>query len=80
MGLENDYQFVIIADHGNADKAMNKDGSPHTAHTTNPVPVVVIADREIELESGLLADVAPTILDLMKVDQPAAMTGTSLIQ
>ena len=80
VGLENDYQFVIIADHGNADKAMNKDGSPHTAHTTNPVPVVVIADREIELENGILADVAPTILDLMKVDQPAAMTGASLIK
>ena len=48
--------------------------------STNPVPVVVIADREIELENGILADVAPTILDLMKVDQPAAMTGASLIK
>lgn len=78
-GLANGFQFIVIADHGNADKAMNSDGSPHTAHTTNPVPVVVITDREIELKDGILADVAPTILDLMEVEQPPAMTGSSLL-
>ena len=78
-GLKNGYQFVIIADHGNADKAMNCDGSPHTAHTTNPVPVVVIADKEVKLQDGILADVAPTILNLMEVTQPHEMTGSSLI-
>ena len=78
-GLKNGYQFVIIADHGNADKAMNSDGSPHTAHTTNPVPVVVIADKEVKLQDGILADVAPTILNLMEVNQPHEMTGSSLI-
>jgi 2,3-bisphosphoglycerate-independent phosphoglycerate mutase len=78
-GLKNGYQFVIIADHGNADKAMNSDGSPHTAHTTNPVPVVVIADKEVKLQDGILADVAPTILNLMEVSQPHEMTGSSLI-
>lgn len=78
-GLKNGYQFIVIADHGNADKAMNSDGSPHTAHTTNPVPVVVVTDRDIKLKDGILADVAPTILDLMEVGQPEAMTGKSLI-
>ena len=77
-GLEHGYQFVIIADHGNADYARHKDGSPHTAHTTNPVPVVVLSPDVSELNDGILADVAPTILHLLQVDQPDEMTGKSL--
>ncbi|MGB1031168.1 MAG: 2,3-bisphosphoglycerate-independent phosphoglycerate mutase, partial [Flavobacteriales bacterium] len=68
-----------IADHGNADKARNDDGSPNTAHSTNPVPIFII-DKEVQsVRSGVLADVAPTILKLMNLPQPLAMTGSSLI-
>ncbi len=78
-GLANGWQFVIIADHGNADKAVNPDGSPNTAHTLNPVPVFVLTDREVQVRNGILADVAPTLLDLMELEVPAQMTGRSLI-
>ena len=73
------YSIVIIADHGNADKMINDDGSPHTAHTLNLVPIVVIDSETQNLNDGVLADVATTILDLMKLDQPKEMTGTSLL-
>ena len=73
------YQVLIIADHGNADKALNADGSPNTAHTTNPVPVIAIADGPLRLRDGILADVAPTLLDLMGMEKPVEMTGSSLI-
>ena len=77
--MNDNYSVVIIADHGNADKMINDDGSPHTAHTLNLVPIVVI-DSEIQnLNDGVLADVATTILDLMKLNQPKQMTGTSLL-
>ena len=79
-GLKLGYNFIIIADHGNADVAINQDGSPNTAHSTNPVPAVVITDRKVNLNNGILADVAPTILDLMGVAQPKEMTGKSLIE
>ncbi|MBT4775837.1 MAG: 2,3-bisphosphoglycerate-independent phosphoglycerate mutase, partial [Crocinitomicaceae bacterium] len=79
-GLNNNYSFVIIADHGNADKMFNSDGSPHTAHTTNMVPVFVLNNEVSALKDGILADVAPTILDLMGIKQPVEMTGTSLIK
>jgi 2,3-bisphosphoglycerate-independent phosphoglycerate mutase len=79
VGKANDYMFVIIADHGNADRVVNPDGSPHTAHTTNPVPIIVIADGVKSITDGKLADVAPTILDLLGVEQPIEMTGHSLI-
>ena len=79
VGKANDYMFVIIADHGNADRVVNPDGSPHTAHTTNPVPIIVIADGVKSLLEGKLADVAPTILDMLSVEQPIDMTGHSLI-
>jgi 2,3-bisphosphoglycerate-independent phosphoglycerate mutase len=79
-GRRNGYSFVIIADHGNADKAVNPDGSPNTAHTTNPVPVFVLTDRKVALHNGILADVAPTLLDLMGIDKPVEMTGSSLIR
>ncbi len=76
----NGYEVVMIADHGNADNAVNPDGTPNTAHSLNPVPVVVVSDRVKSVRDGILADVAPTVLKLMGVEQPAAMTGTSLIE
>lgn len=78
-GRAHGYSFVIIADHGNADKALNADGTPNTAHSTNPVPVIVVDERTFGLRSGILADVAPTILDLMDMEKPAEMTGSSLL-
>ena len=79
-GSKNGYSFIIIADHGNADKAVNKDGSPNTAHSTNPVPVIILDDNVSEVQSGILADVAPTVLAILGVEQPKEMTGSSLIQ
>ncbi len=73
------YEVVQIADHGNADNAVNADGSPNTAHSLNPVPVVVVSDRVAALRNGSLADVAPTVLELMGVEPPAEMTGKSLL-
>lgn len=78
-GRTNGYSFIIIADHGNADMAVNKDGSPNTAHTTNPVPVVLISDGVSSIHNGILADVAPTVLDLMEIEKPIEMTGSSLV-
>lgn len=78
-GIEQGYSFVIIADHGNADFVINEDGTPNTAHTTNPVPVFVL-DRDVDaVRNGILADVAPTILRLLKLQQPVEMTGSSLV-
>ncbi len=77
--LENDYTTIVIADHGNCETMMNPDGSPHTAHTTNPVPMVLV-DKELKtIKSGVLGDIAPTILRLMNVPQPKEMTQHSLI-
>ena len=76
----NGYGAIIIADHGNADLARNPDGTAHTAHTTNPVPVIALGlPSGATLQDGILADVAPTILDMMGISQPEAMTGSSLI-
>ena len=61
----NGYEVVQIADHGNADNAVNADGSPNTAHSLNPVPIVVVSDRVKAVKDGILADVAPTVLDLL---------------
>ena len=77
-GLECGYSFVVIADHGNADYAVNEDGSPNTAHTTNPVPVWIVDADVSEVHPGKLADVAPTILKMLGVSQPSEMTGTPL--
>lgn len=77
-GRRSGYSFIIIADHGNADKAINADGSPNTAHSTNPVPVFYIGEDDRNLRNGILADVAPTILDIMGMKKPAEMTGSSL--
>lgn len=73
------YAVVVIADHGNADLARNTDGTPHTAHTTNPVPIWVHGPEGTSVSDGILADVAPTVLQLMGLNQPAEMTGRSLI-
>ena len=76
----NGYEVVMIADHGNADNAVNEDGSPNTAHSLNPVPIVVVSDRVAKVEDGILADVAPTVLKLMGLQQPAEMTGKALVE
>jgi 2,3-bisphosphoglycerate-independent phosphoglycerate mutase len=77
---------VITADHGNADHMLEPDGSPNTAHSLNPVPLIVVAHNDdgesltLRAQGGVLADVAPTVLELLGIDQPAAMTGRSLIE
>jgi 2,3-bisphosphoglycerate-independent phosphoglycerate mutase len=72
---------LVTADHGNADNMLEPDGSPNTAHSMNPVPVIVTsAAAKVRASDGILADVAPTLLELMGIEQPAAMTGTSLIE
>ena len=79
-GLEHGYSFIIIADHGNSDYVLNPDGSPNTAHSLNPVPVIVIDENVTSVKNGTLRDVAPTILDLMGINQPKEMTGSSLVE
>ena len=74
------YSFIVIADHGNADYALNPDGSPNTAHSLNHVPCVLVGSGNEPLTDGVLADVAPTILALMELPQPTEMTGKSLIK
>ncbi len=75
-----DYEVIIIADHGNADNAVNADGTPNTAHSLNPVPCVyVTSNNNATIADGILADVAPTILHIMGLEQPAEMTGKNLI-
>jgi len=71
--------LLITADHGNADNMLEPDGSPNTAHSLNPVPVIVTVDGATLREGGVLADVAPTLLEMLGVDQPEAMTGRSLL-
>lgn len=78
-GLDHGYSFVIIADHGNADYMVNDDGSPNTAHSTNLVPCIVIAPQVTSVKDGKLGDVAPTLLTLLGLEQPAAMTGQTLV-
>ncbi len=75
----NGYDVMIIADHGNADNAVNPDGSPNTAHSLNPVPCILITSDYEEVGEGILADVAPTLLHIMGVERPAAMTGKVLV-
>ena len=78
-GLKTGYSFIIIADHGNADYVINPDGSPNTAHTTNPVPCIVIDKDVTKVSDGRLADMAPTVLKLMGIEQPKEMTGKALV-
>ena len=70
---------MITADHGNCEQMINPDGSPHTAHTTNLVHLVYVADdaKDYNLEDGILADIAPTLLDMMGLEQPEQMTGST---
>jgi len=78
--LENDYEIVVIADHGNADIMVQDDGSPHTAHTLAEVPFLLVSKNPtLQPKSGILADVAPTLLKIMGIPQPVQMTGKSLI-
>jgi 2,3-bisphosphoglycerate-independent phosphoglycerate mutase len=76
---KNGYDVVVISDHGNADKAINEDGSPNTAHSLNPVPVILISDDFKSVDEGILADVAPTILTMMGIKIPKDMTGKVLV-
>jgi 2,3-bisphosphoglycerate-independent phosphoglycerate mutase len=76
--VKQDYSILIIADHGNADYALNNDGTPNTAHSKNPVPCFLINSKYDKINNGILADIAPTILELMGIDKPNEMTGQSL--
>ena len=78
-GLENGYSTILIADHGNCETMINPDGSPNTAHTTNPVPLILIDKDLKEIKDGVLGDIAPTILKLMGVEQPKLMTQKPLV-
>jgi 2,3-bisphosphoglycerate-independent phosphoglycerate mutase len=73
------YEVLIISDHGNADKALNEDGTPNTAHSLNPVPCILVSDHYRSIGEGILADVAPTLLSIMDVTIPAEMTGKILV-
>lgn len=77
--LANNYTTIIIADHGNCETMINPDGSPNTAHTTNPVPIIMVDNDQIPVKNGVLGDIAPTILELMGIEKPAVMTGKSLL-
>lgn len=77
--LANGYSTIVIADHGNCETMINPDGSPNTAHTTNPVPFILVDNDQLAIQDGVLGDIAPTILDLMGVQQPAVMSSHSLL-
>ncbi len=77
--LKNNYTTILIADHGNCETMINPDGSPHTSHTTNPVPVILIDKDLKQINNGILSDIAPTILKLMGIEQPKVMTRESLV-
>jgi len=79
VGLENGYTSIIIADHGNAECMVKPDGSPHTAHTTNPVPLILVDKDRKHIKDGILANIAPTILDIMGIGKPNEMEEESLI-
>jgi 2,3-bisphosphoglycerate-independent phosphoglycerate mutase len=80
-GLKEGYSFIVIADHGNADLAVNQDGSPHTAHSLNPVPLIFVSQEDTsKIKDGILGDIAPTILKLFGIEKPHEMTGESLIK
>ena len=78
-GLEHGYSTIVIADHGNCETMKNKDGSPNTAHTTNPVPIIVVDNDIKSVKDGILGNVSPTILDMMGVDKPEEMDQESLV-
>ena len=77
----NNGKMLITADHGNIENMVDNNNQPHTSHTINPVPLILIAsDSNISLNNGSLADIAPTILQLMNIEKPKEMTGKSLIK
>ena len=77
--LAHNYTTIVIADHGNCETMINPDGSPNTAHTTNPVPIILV-DKDLKfINNGVLADIAPTVLELMGVEKPEVMTRHSLL-
>jgi len=78
--LENEYAIIILADHGNCEMMINPDGSPNTAHTTNPVPVILVDPDISEINNGILGDISPTILHLMGIEKPKVMTQNSIIK
>ncbi len=78
--LENGYTTILLADHGNCETMINPDGTPNTAHTTNPVPVILIAKNAPEITNGILSNIAPTILQLMDIEKPQEMDKESLIK
>lgn len=79
--LATDYETIIIADHGNADNAINSDGTPNTAHSLNPVPFIYVTkNTHAKVENGVLADVAPSLLHILGLEQPKEMTGKNLIE
>ena len=80
--LENGYEIIVIADHGNCDNAINPDGTPNTAHSLNPVPFIYISKEHTDarVENGILADVAPSLCHIMGIAQPKEMTGRCLIK
>jgi 2,3-bisphosphoglycerate-independent phosphoglycerate mutase len=77
--LDNNYTTIIIADHGNCETMINPDGSPNTAHTTNPVPMILVDKEHLPVRDGVLGDISPTILELMGIKKPEVMTGRSLL-
>jgi 2,3-bisphosphoglycerate-independent phosphoglycerate mutase len=79
VALENQYKIIVISDHGNCETMINADGSPNTAHTTNPVPLILVDRENIPIGNGVLGDIAPTILKLMALEIPNAMTGNPLV-
>ena len=78
-GLEHGYSTIVIADHGNCETMRNPDGSPNTAHTTNPVPIILVDPDRKKVNNGILGDIAPTILKMMQVDQPEEMDQHPLV-
>lgn len=78
--LAHNYTTLLIADHGNCETMINPDGSPNTAHTTNPVPIILIDNELSAIHDGILGDIAPTILDLMGIEKPEVMTRNSLLR
>jgi len=79
VALENNYTTILIADHGNCETMINPDGSPNTAHTTNPVPIILIDKDKVKVKDGILGDIAPTILKLMGIEQTKTMTQKPLV-
>ena len=77
--MRKEYSIVIIADHGNCEKMKNSDGTPNTAHTTNPVPIILVEKEKRKIINGILANVAPTILEIMGIEKPNEMNQNSLL-